>query len=82
MTYTREIDLSAAPTTDYSNDFKFDTRTFADTETTNPGENVMFKYVDGKKPTTTETYNAMKTALGTDAILTLSYSFTLTLPTA
>lgn len=82
MTYTREIDLSAAPTTDYSNDFKFDTRTFADDATANPGENVMFKYVDGKKPTTTETYNAMKTALGTDAILTLSYSFTLTLPTA
>lgn len=82
MTYTRDIDLSADADADYSNDFKFDTRTFADDAESHAGENVMFKYVDGKKPTTTETYNAMKIALGTDAILTLSYSFTLTLPTA
>ncbi len=82
MTYTREIDLSADADADYSNDFKFDTKTFADDATANPGENVMFKYVDGKKPTSSTEYNDMKDALGTDAILTLSYSFTLTLPNA
>lgn len=73
LTYTYDIDFATAATADYSNTFTFDSST-AD------GVNALLQY--NKKPTTKETYETMKTALGTDPLLTIKYSFKIVDPAA
>lgn len=74
LTYTYDVDFAtAAATKDYSKTFTFDS-------STTDGANALLQYKN--KPTTKETYEAMKTALGTNSLLTINYSFKIVDPAA
>ncbi len=66
LTYTYDVDFTATVTDDYSKSFTFDSST---TDTVN----ALLQY--NTKPATKEAYEAMKTALGTESLLTINYSF-------
>lgn len=74
LTYTYDVNFATAGATeDYSKTFTFDS------STTN-GANALLQY--NNKPTTKDAYTAMKTALGTDPLLTINYSFKIVDPAA
>lgn len=66
LTYTYDVDFTATVTADYSKTFTFDSST---TDTVN----ALLQY--NTKPATKDAYEAMKTALGSESLLTINYSF-------
>lgn len=96
ITYTYTVDFTAHTTTDYTQNFTFNSSTseLKDAQDkvvgTGIGVNAMLSYYDkdysaeGKKqkPQSADEYKTMKENLGTDALMTIAYEFAVTEPAA